>query len=177
MPPSRFDNRLVLIGFLILLGIGAALIALGFAIVWSRWPWAVVTGYLLLALFTFSSAFRSGRFETALLGIDPVSPVPSVEAEYRGIYTPHWEVPHVRVLVGWKLFGLLPRYESWWPLGGGLRSVAEYRDDSSVSFVVRFRGIPSELGRFGHKGSAQRKIQVVELIDASVMPKQSEVRS
>ena len=81
----------------------------------------------------------------------------------------------MRVLTGWRLFGLLPRFEPWLPLGDAFLIIADYHIGSSPSFVVHFRGVPSEVGHFGHMGSARREVQVVALLDSFAMPKQSEV--
>lgn len=165
----------MVIGSVTLMACMVALVSVGFAFLWSRWPWAVVAGFILLTLLAFISTIRTGRFETSLLCADAVVPVPSMEAEFHGIYTPHWEVPHVRVLTGWRLFGLLPHFEAWLPLGGAFRNIADYHIGSSPAFVVHFRGVPSETGHFGHMGSARREVQVVALLDSFTMPKQPQL--
>jgi hypothetical protein len=94
------------------------------------------------------------------------------QAEFSGRYIAHWEISHVHVEVGRWFFGLLPKCEQWTPIFPSefkLPTQELYKrnwlDHPGRLFFIRFIGVPSELGRFGHFGGCQRHVAIRQVIE------------
>jgi hypothetical protein len=124
----------------------------------------VVFLWLYLVL---SSLYR--RIAVARLLGGPYPPRVGSDSAYVGRYAEHWEMPHILVFTGYKCFGLLPRFERWLPeRTSDLPSTIVGR--RFAQHYVHFTGTVGEAGRFGHLGTAKRRIKISSVIDAHSWP-------
>jgi hypothetical protein len=90
---------------------------------------------------------------------------PNREAEFRGLFSNHWEAGGIYIEVGRRFFGLLARREYW---EAAFPSDFEYDyEDIGRRFHIRFVGVPSERGEFGHMGMCCRRVEVRRVIEFS----------
>lgn len=167
-------NRLpVRLGLLLckMLLIGAAT----FFIITSRWWW--VAGCILAFLWASDrmSAISKGQFQLIFTGTKIPEIKVGVEAEFWGLYHPHWEVGAILVLKGFSFFGVIPVYERWMPsfadpslLPPG--ATPAKRNGPWPRYWLNFKGVPSEEGNFGHMGINRRRVHVVAIIDSGLLP-------
>lgn len=136
-----------------------------------RWPWVFFSASGILVIRSLSSEIRIGRGKALLLGCMEATPIANTLDEFRGIYQPHWEVPAITIMTGFRFFGLIPRFERWFPSPSPLLPTgAATRDGPWPRYIVHFRGVPTEVGHFGHKGGARRKVEIIEMLDSYEMP-------
>jgi len=113
---------------------------------------------------------RHGRFaQIAFMTI-----LPDVEAEFAGIYLSHWEVGRFVIEVGRKFWGLFPNHEAWMA-----RFPKDFQFPSETThpqlrtrgpgrfFKIRFIGVPSERGQFGHMGMCCRRVEIRQILEVS----------
>lgn len=96
---------------------------------------------------------------------------PGESATFVGLYRPHWEIGHIQIALTKRWLGFIPAFESWSPY-----FVAEFPIefdilDNDSNFLIKFVGIPTERGHFGHMGSMCREIRITKFIDVQPMPK------
>jgi hypothetical protein len=97
---------------------------------------------------------------------------PSIESEFAGVYVEHWEVSRLSIEVGRRLWGLLPKRERWqahfppdFRVPEEDKQTESLRRRRSRFFRIRFIGVPSEVGRFGHKGFCHRKVDIKRVLE------------
>ena len=163
----RKDRLLIftIVGTFVLLFLGLAVLT---AILMSRWPVGFVTLWVFFGVAGMLWSLNRQITIARLLG-RPELPQEGVSCEYVGCYTSHWEVPHILVFTGYKMFGMLPKFETWLPVAPSELPGTILRDNSA-KYLIRFKGVVSETGRFGHMGGNQRKVQVGELLESTTWP-------
>ena len=143
------------------------------ALIWHKWPIAAGVVFGSLVIFGMLSSLNRQIAVARILGM-MTPPKVAETGEYLGRYTEHWEIPHILVFTGYRLFGLLPQFERWLPeADSDLPASVEGRE--SQQHLVNFSGVVSERGRFGHMGMAERTVRVTKLIEASLWPDERSV--
>ena len=141
--------------------------------IWHKWPIAAGVSLGSIAFVGLLSSLNRQIAVARILGM-MTPPKVAETGEYLGRYTEHWEVPHILVFTGYRLFGLLPQFERWLPEGDSeLPASVEGRE--SQQHLVSFSGVVSERGRFGHMGTAERTVIVTKLIESSQWPDERSV--
>jgi hypothetical protein len=100
--------------------------------------------------------------------------LPGVEAEFAGTYVDHWEAGGFRIEVGRRFWGLFPHHEGWeahFPRNFQFPSETTQPQSRTLRefrfFKIRFIGVPSELGQFGHMGMLRRKVEIRQILEVS----------
>lgn len=135
-----------------------------FALGWRLYPWAL--GFFLLGLALLTATRSLDEKYSRVLQLD--SPVVSVNAGqeecYAAFYTHHWEIPAVGIFRGLHCWGLFPKFERWLPEFACPSPFPEVKRQGLIKrYIVTFRGIPSELGHFGHLGIACRRVKITSI--------------
>ncbi|WP_265594493.1 hypothetical protein [Haloferula sp. BvORR071] len=134
------------------------------------WPEALGPAWcgtmLVLILALIIGSLLEGRRLLRQIGSTTGEIVPGRLVEARGIYLYGFEAGWIMVATGRKTLGIFPRFEKWQAIDlGELLPTGEADTTRSWrSYVLRFTGIPSETGNFGHMGGCRRTIEIREVL-------------
>jgi hypothetical protein len=161
---------MLVISMIVAIGLSFLLpVALGIFI-WFHWPLVMASLLGLLVVIGLGHSIYEMTAMVRRLG-SPIPARPGVACEYVGCLHVHGEVGHILVQTGHRFFGLLPGFEKWMAEDGcGLLPGSEDRGPGA-QYRIRFTGIATEPGHFGHKGGCYRRVQITEVIDFSDWPK------
>ena len=166
---SRFHkDRMLLFTILGAFALLLLFLAVLLAVFWNRWPIAAGLVFGSLMIHEVLSVFKRQIADARILGAMTPPKVAEV-GEYIGRYCEHWEVPYILVWTGNRRFGFLRQFEKWFPEGGSALPPSTEATGATQHLVV-FSGIVSESGRFGHRGMADRTVQVLVLTESSQWP-------
>ena len=97
---------------------------------------------------------------------------PGVEGEFRGILSLGFEVQSVTVATG-RRFVVWPVLENWFALfpekfnwDADLPRSRSRGSNDAAGWFIRFVGIPSGVGRFGHMGTCRRQVRITRVLAA-----------
>lgn len=95
------------------------------------------------------------------------------EGEFRGLLSLGFEVQLVTVATGRRRFVVWPVLENWsavFPekLDSDTDLPPSYNrgPDSAAGWLIRFVGIPSDIGRYGHMGICRREVRISRILEA-----------
>lgn len=132
---------------------------------WPRsFPYVLGGVMIASAVGLLISHFRESRRQLRQIGATTEEIVPGRLIEARGIYVSGFEAGWIMVATGKKKLGIFPQFEKWSAIDRHGQLPPMGTRDSWAYYLLRFTGIPSEPGSFGHMGGCQRTVEIHEVI-------------
>lgn len=95
------------------------------------------------------------------------------EGEFRGLLSLGFEVQSVTVATGCRRFVVWPVLENWsavfpekFDCDRDLPPSRNRGSNGVAGWFIRFTGIPSDVGRYGHMGMCRREIRISRILEA-----------